>query len=206
MQQWCDSESNDADSDDTETEDTAVRGIAHGVGSASGVRRAGGIGRARGIGRAGGYHRRAGRRGHTNTATLLLEPGWQITADVQSPVVRPLSQEAGPRNPLPHSAGPLEFFNQMFGVDFFVNLAAAINANAAAKRPPLQPTVDVCATSDPHWHPTSAAEVQAFVGINFAMGMADLPEYKDYWSEDAMNNFASTFTARWQLKKRRRTS
>ena len=192
LQQWSDSESDDADSDDTETEDTAARGIAH----ASGVRRARGVGRARGIGRAGGYHRRAGRRGHTNTATLVLEPGWQRTADVQPPVVRPFSQEAGPRNPLPHSASPLEFFNQMFGVDFFVNLAAATNANAAVKRPPLQPTVDVYATSDPHWHPTSAAEVQAFVGINIAMGTADLPEYKDYWSEEPIlhNPYSITHT------------
>ena len=102
-----------------------------------------------------------------------------------------------------------------------MNLAAATNANAAAKRPPLQPTVDVYAASDPHWHPTSAAEVQAFVGINIAMGMADLSEYKDYWSEEPilhnpyissllsrrrLKNFASIFTARWQLRKRRRTS
>ena len=54
-----------------------------------------------------------------------------------SPVVRPFSQERGPTNPLPHSASPLEFFNQMFGVNFFGNLVAATNANAAAKRPPI---------------------------------------------------------------------
>ena len=27
-------------------------------------------------------------------------------------------------------------------------------------------------------------EMKAFVGINIAMGMSDLPEYKDYWSEE----------------------
>ena len=168
LQQWSDWESEDADSDDTETEDTAACSIA------------------RGVGRARGYHRRAGRRGHTNTATLM-----------------PFSQEAGQRNPLPHSANPLEFFNQMFGVDFFANLAAATNLNAAAKRTPLQPTVNVYATSDPYWHPTSAAEVQAFVGINIAMGMADLPEYKDYWSEEPIlhNPYITSVMSRWRYEK-----
>ena len=74
--------------------------------------------------------------GRTNTTTLVLEPGWQRTSDVQSPVVRPFSQETGPTDPLPHSDSPLECFNQMFGVDFFGNLVAATNANAAAKHPP----------------------------------------------------------------------
>ena len=168
LQQWSDWESEDADSDDTETEDTAACSIA------------------RGVGRARGYHRRAGRRGHTNTATLM-----------------PFSQEAGQRNPLPHSANPLEFFNQMFEVDFFANLAAATNLNAAAKRTPLQPTVNVYATSDPYWHPTSAAEVQAFVGINIAMGMADLPEYKDYWSEEPIlhNPYITSVMSRWRYEK-----
>ena len=64
LQQWSDSESEDAVSYDTETEDTAGRGIA------------------RGVGRAPGYHRHAERLGRTNTTTLVLEPGWQRTSDV----------------------------------------------------------------------------------------------------------------------------
>jgi len=29
---------------------------------------------------------------------------------------------------------------------------------------------------DPHWQPTTDGEMTAFVGINIAMGMSDLPE------------------------------
>ena len=43
--------------------------------------------------------------------------------------------------------------------------------------------MDVFATADPHWQPTADGEMKAFVGINIAMGISDLLEYKDYWSE-----------------------
>ena len=72
----------------------------------------------------------------------------------------------------------------MFGVDFFDNLAAATNANAVAKRPPAQPANDPDATPDPGWHATTAGEMKAFVGLNIAMGITDMPEYRDYWSEE----------------------
>ena len=73
---------------------------------------------------------------------------------------------------------------KMFGTNLFENLATATNANAAAKRPPLQPTDDLEATSDPHWCATTALEMQAFVGLSIAMGIKDMPEYRDYWSEE----------------------
>ena len=71
----------------------------------------------------------------------------------------------------------------MLGVDLFDVLAAATNANAVRKSP-ADNDDDPNATSDEHWHPTTAQEMEAFVGINIAMGITDLPEYRDYWAED----------------------
>ena len=91
---------------------------------------------------------------------------------------------SGPTVPLPHDSRPIAFFNQMFGEAFFDRMAEATNANAATRRPPLEATVDVTASSDPHWNATTAAEMRAFVGLNIAMGFKDLPEYRDYWTEE----------------------
>ena len=65
-------------------------------------------------------------------------------------------------------------------------------------------------TSDAHWHPTTADEMKAFVGINIAMGVKDLPEYRDYWLDEpilhdafvagaAMKSFHCWLAARWQM-------
>ena len=146
------------------------RGV--GRGANQGVRRRAG----RGAGRGG---RRRG--GGVGLAELVAEPGWQKMADVDPPVVQPLREATGPTEPLPHDARPVDFLHQMVGADFFEKLAVATNANAASKRPPAQPSDDPNATSDPHWRATTADEMRAFVGINIAMGLKDLPEY---WSEE----------------------
>ena len=44
--------------------------------------------------------------------------------------------------------------------------------------------MDVFPTPNPHWQPTTDGEMKAFVVINIAMGISNLPEYKDYWSEE----------------------
>ena len=41
-------------------------------------------------------------------------------------------------------------------------------------------------TGDPLWHPTTADEVKAYIGINIAMGIKNLPGYKDYWSTEPL--------------------
>ena len=66
----------------------------------------------------------------------------------------------------------------MSGIDVFDNQSAAMNANSTAWRPPIQPANDPDATSDPRWQATTAGE-KAFVGLNIAMGLTDLPEYRD---------------------------
>ena len=53
-----------------------------------------------------------------------------------------------------------------------------MNANAVHKHPPTQPSDNLNATGDPRWHhmsdlrwhPTTADEMKAFVGINIATG------------------------------------
>ena len=63
---------------------------------------------------------------------------------------------SGMTTPLPAQSQPIEFFDQIFGADFFEKLAVTTNDNAAAKAHPAAVTSD--ATSDPHWKVTDAAE------------------------------------------------
>ena len=123
--------------------------------------------------------------------------------EIDPPTVHPIREPSGPTDPLPHDARPIEFFEKMFDVDFFEKLATSTNLNAAAKRPPLQPTDNVNATSDPHWQPTTASEMKAFVGLNIAMGIKDMPEYRDYWSEEPIlhDEFISGLMSRRRYKK-----
>ena len=41
-------------------------------------------------------------------------------------------------------------------------------------------------SGDPLWHPTTADEIKAYIGINIAMGIKNLPGYKDYWSTEPL--------------------
>ena len=118
-------------------------------------------------------------------ADLVAEPGWQAVEDVGDPAgVRPFREATGPTDPLPHDARAVDFLHQMVGADFFAKLAAATNANAARKRPPAKPRDDPTATSDLHWHATTEDEMRAFIGINIAMGLKDLADYRDCWSDE----------------------
>ena len=61
--------------------------------------------------------------------------------------------------------------------------------NAVCKRPPIIPDANnQYATSDKYWKPTDGDEMKAFVGINILMGLKQMPEYNDYWSNDPMMN------------------
>ncbi len=61
--------------------------------------------------------------------------------------------------------------------------------NAVCKRPPIIPDVNnEYATSDQYWKPTYGDEIKAFVGISILMGLKQMPEYNDYWSNDPMMN------------------
>ena len=45
--------------------------------------------------------------------------------------------------------------------------------------------------------------MMAFVGLNIAMGITDLPEYRDYWSEDPIlhDTFVASVMARRRYEK-----
>ena len=125
-------------------------------------------------------------------------------ADLEPPVIEPFIEVTGAMDPLPHDAPAIDFLLQMVGAEYFASLATATNANAVYKHPPAQPTADnTNATSDPHWHPTTADEMKAFVRINIAMGVKDLPEYRDYWSKEPILHDAFVADVMSRLRKAR---
>lgn len=96
-------------------------------------------------------------------------------------------EETGPQCDLTFLDTGFSYFMLSVGDDFFQVLAENTNLHAAHISPPvnLDPAAPH-ATSDDKWVETNADEMKAYVGINIAMGLHSLPEYKDYWSEDTL--------------------
>ena len=95
----------------------------------------------------------------------------------------------GPQCKLPFDAKEIEFLLCLVGNDLFDILEHNTNINAVCKKPPvIADPNDEYATSDKYWRPTNADEIKAFVGINILMGLKQLPEYNDYWSNDPVLN------------------
>ena len=143
--------------------------------------------RTRGVarGRGGGHGRGRGRGRGQAAADVVVEPGWHKTAHVDAPNIEPFNHTTGPATLLPPGTEPIRFFEQVF--DFFVSVAEATNLNAVAKAPPRgYGPHHQFNTGDPLWHPTTADEVKAYIGINIAMGIKNLPGYKDYWSTEPL--------------------
>ena len=179
----------DGDSDDApdatpdRTETIVTRGRGRGRGGGRGGRGGGGRG---GRGRRG---RGRGGRARQPVQPLVVDPGWQRNEDVEPPRIHAFKEPTGPAELLPSNATPLTFLKHVLGADFFVNLAEASNLNAVAKSPPAEiDPAEPYATSDTNWKPTTGEEMEAFIGINVAMGLKDMPEYKDYWSTDPVLN------------------
>ena len=102
--------------------------------------------------------------------SVPLPAGWRKSADVPTPNIRDFVEQSGPATVLAARSEPIEFFYQIFGTDFFEQLAEATNMNAVAKSPPPQDVAHArFATSDGTWHPTAAAEMQAYISVNMAM-------------------------------------
>ena len=161
-----------------------------------------GRGRGRGRGRGGPAVRgRARRQTRVEPADVTPVAGWRKSSDADPPNVPDFSMPSGMTTPLPAQSQPIEFFDQIFGADFFEKLAVTTNDNAAAKAPPAAGTSDV--TSDPHWKVTDAAEMKAFVAINIMMGIIDASEYADYWSTEPIlhNPFVSSIMSRGRYEK-----
>ena len=99
---------------------------------------------------------------------------------------------------------PIELFHQICGTDFLEQLAEATNMNAVAKSPPPQDVAHArFATSDGTWCATTAAEMQAYLVLNVAMGFKDLSENKDYWATDPIlhDPFISSVLSRQRYEK-----
>ena len=76
-----------------------------------------------------------------------------------------------------------------YTITLFDILEHNTNINAVCKKSPvIADHNDEYATSDKYWRPTNADEIKAFVGINILMGLKQMPEYNDYWSNDPMLN------------------
>ena len=173
--------------DETDGSPEAVADVApdvlRGRGAGSGRR----AGRGRGAGRMVGARQGVARgvaRGvalNRGVGSVPLPAGWRKSADVPPPNIHDFTERSGPTTVLAAGSEPIGFFHQIFGTDFFEQLAEATNMNAVAKSPPPQGVAHArLATSDGAWRPTTAAEMQAYIGVNMAMGFKDMPEYKDY--------------------------
>ena len=119
--------------------------------------------------------------------------------------MKSFTDDTGPTQMPPGTSTPIKFFEQIFDDAFFDGFVEATNLNAAAKSPPPAdaPARGPYATSDTHWLPTTAKEMRAFFGINMAMGITDMPEYKDYWSADPLlrNDYIASIMPRIRYEK-----
>ena len=94
---------------------------------------------------------------------------------------------SGPTVNLPHGTKELDYLYSEIGDDFFNNLADNTNEYTVFKCPVAHPNAaDRLDTLDKHWYSTTADEIKAYIGINILMGIAQLPEGRDYWSSDQL--------------------
>ena len=68
---------------------------------------------------------------------LTLAPGWRKTSDVVPPTVHSFTEAQGLTTVLPPGTSPISFFEQIFGTDYFDNLAETTNLNAVVEAPPV---------------------------------------------------------------------
>lgn len=73
---------------------------------------------------------------------------------------------------------PLDFFFLFFSYEMFKNIAQQTNL--------YQGQMTNLKPSPMKWLATTAEEMMAFIGMNIAMGIANLPEIDDYWSKSSL--------------------
>eukprot|EP00795_Rhopilema_esculentum_P007360 gene7360-13095_t len=84
---------------------------------------------------------------------------------------------------------PLDFSFLFFSYEMFKNIAEQTNL--------YQVQLTTLKPSPMKWTATTAEEIMPFIGVNIAMGIANLPEMDDYWSKGSlfyMPWFAGIFT------------
>ncbi|XP_064653108.1 uncharacterized protein LOC135503464 [Lineus longissimus] len=71
------------------------------------------------------------------------------------------------------------------GDDFLDDLVENTNLYAAKTMPPDVPDpANPYATSHKEWKTTTTEEMKAFIGINILMGIKQVSDYRDFWSQD----------------------
>lgn len=80
----------------------------------------------------------------------------------------PFTGSPGPSDEAKEQETPLDYLYMLLGPDIFHYIAEQTNIYAAQKGMPL-----VTVTS---------AEIAAFMGVNIAMGIVDLPSVREYWN------------------------
>jgi hypothetical protein len=117
--------------------------------------------------------------------------GWSTS---HSPItVHPFN--APPAAPIPLLNGcttPLDFLYVLLPLTFFDFMTDHINAYADNRRtadkenvPPARSTrAQIAGDEYQPWKPTTTAEVLAFVGCILCMGLVDIRNTRDYWSDD----------------------
>ncbi|XP_064646143.1 piggyBac transposable element-derived protein 4-like [Lineus longissimus] len=71
------------------------------------------------------------------------------------------------------------------GDDFLDDLVENTNLHAAKTMPPDVPDpANPYATSHKEWKTTTTEEMKAFIGINILMGIKQVSDYRDFWSQD----------------------
>nr|XP_049620046.1 piggyBac transposable element-derived protein 4 [Syngnathus scovelli] len=106
--------------------------------------------------------------------------------------IETFSASSGPQHSLGDDAEPRDYFRILFPDSLFEHMVEQTNNYALYRQRRTGKT-------DPHWHPTHAREMRAYVGLNILMGINWLPESGMYWASDIFignAGFKKTMTAR----------
>ncbi|KAK1154800.1 hypothetical protein AOXY_G28351 [Acipenser oxyrinchus oxyrinchus] len=121
----------------------------------------------------------------SNSLSFWGEPSQPVT-------VEQFTSRCGPQHSLGPEADALDYFNLLFPDSLVHHLVEQTNAHARL----LQQERSL---PDEEWHPTSASEMRAFIGLTILMGLQPLPNPSMYWSSqhfEGSPGFLNTMHAR----------
>uniref|UniRef100_A0A8D3BVI7 Si:ch211-130m23.5 n=1 Tax=Scophthalmus maximus TaxID=52904 RepID=A0A8D3BVI7_SCOMX len=106
--------------------------------------------------------------------------------------IEPFAAASGPQHSLGDDADTRDYFRILFPDSLLEHMVEQTNNYALYRQ-------RRSGKSDPHWHPTDAREMSAYVGLNILMGINQLPDAGMYWASDVFignAGFKKTMTAR----------
>ncbi|XP_061763246.1 piggyBac transposable element-derived protein 4-like [Nerophis ophidion] len=110
----------------------------------------------------------------------------------QAIAIEPFTAASGPQHALGEDADTRDYFRVLFPDSLLEHMVEQTNNYALYRQ-------RRSGKADPHWHPTHAREMRAYVGLNILMGVNQLPEAGMYWASDIFignAGFKKTMTAR----------